>query len=46
MPQLTDLIQEARLNLIIFHLRKGDIGEAYNLVKDLEPVTPSVSVGS
>ncbi|CAJ1414714.1 unnamed protein product [Effrenium voratum] len=40
LPQLIDIIPEARLNLVIFHLRKGEATEAYNLIKDLEPSMP------
>jgi len=38
-PQL-DIIPEARLNLVIYHLRSGDVNEAYALIKDIEPTTP------
>ncbi|KAK2151841.1 hypothetical protein LSH36_349g03056 [Paralvinella palmiformis] len=40
LPPLIDVIPEARLNLVIYYLRQDDIGEAYNLIKDLEPTTP------
>jgi intraflagellar transport protein 56 len=39
-PPLLDVIPEARLNLVIHHLRKDDIVAAYNLMKDVEPSTP------
>eukprot|EP00854_Cymbomonas_tetramitiformis_P001982 gene1982-2668_t len=31
---------EARLNLVIYYLRNGEVTEAYNLIQDLEPNTP------
>ncbi len=40
MPQLGDTPPEAGLNLVIHLLRRGDVAEAYRLVKDLEPHQP------
>mmetsp|Transcript_10534 Transcript_10534/g.23713 ORF Transcript_10534/g.23713 Transcript_10534/m.23713 type:complete len:561 (-) Transcript_10534:157-1839(-) len=40
LPPLLDIIPEARLNLVIFHLRTEEVMEAYNLIKDLEPAVP------
>eukprot|EP00998_Keelungia_sp_KM082_P008963 NODE_513_length_1857_cov_204.964740_g505_i0.p1 GENE.NODE_513_length_1857_cov_204.964740_g505_i0~~NODE_513_length_1857_cov_204.964740_g505_i0.p1 ORF type:complete len:582 (+),score=174.64 NODE_513_length_1857_cov_204.964740_g505_i0:115-1746(+) len=40
LPPLVDLIAEARLNLVIYHLRNDEVQDAYQLIKDLEPVTP------
>lgn len=40
LPPLVDLIPEARLNLVIYHLRHNEVMEAYDLIKDLEPSTP------
>jgi intraflagellar transport protein 56 len=41
LPPLMDIVvPEARLNLVIYHLRHDQITEAYELIKDLEPVTP------
>ena len=40
LPQLGDVPPEARLNLVIHHLRHGEVGEAFNLIKDMEPTTP------
>ncbi|KAF4699714.1 Intraflagellar transport protein 56 [Perkinsus olseni] len=42
LPQLLDIIPEARLNLIIYHLRapNGDPQEAFNLLKGVEPSQP------
>ncbi|KAG5455874.1 MAG: hypothetical protein BJ554DRAFT_4555 [Olpidium bornovanus] len=39
-PPLLDVVPEARLNLVIYHLRNDDVQSAYNLLKDLEPSTP------
>eukprot|EP00842_Homolaphlyctis_polyrhiza_P006873 jgi/Hompol1/775/HPOL_002573-RA len=39
-PPLLDVIPEARLNLVIYHLRNDDIVSAFNLMKDVEPSTP------
>ncbi len=40
LPPLIDVIPEARLNMVIFHLRNDDLKEAYELMKDVEPATP------
>ncbi|XP_054242632.1 intraflagellar transport protein 56 isoform X1 [Indicator indicator] len=40
LPPLVDVIPEARLNLVIYYLQQGDVKEAYNLIKDLEPTAP------
>ena len=40
LPPLVDAIPEARLNLVIYHLRHDAVNEAYELVRDLEPTTP------
>lgn len=40
LPGLVDFLPEARLNLVIYHLRNDDIDEAYELIKDIEPGTP------
>ncbi|VDO03862.1 unnamed protein product [Rodentolepis nana] len=40
LPPLIDVLPEARLNLVIYHLRREDIGSAYELLKDIEPITP------
>ncbi|KAJ1568612.1 Intraflagellar transport protein 56, partial [Cladochytrium tenue] len=39
-PRLLDVIPEARLNLVIYHLKNDDIVSAFNLMKDVEPSTP------
>eukprot|EP00307_Rebecca_sp_RCC1486_P013510 CAMPEP_0119419176 /NCGR_PEP_ID=MMETSP1335-20130426/20111_1 /TAXON_ID=259385 /ORGANISM="Chrysoculter rhomboideus, Strain RCC1486" /LENGTH=588 /DNA_ID=CAMNT_0007444465 /DNA_START=30 /DNA_END=1796 /DNA_ORIENTATION=+ len=40
LPALIDVIAEARLNLVIYHMHHGEVEEAYNLMKDLEPTSP------
>jgi intraflagellar transport protein 56 len=40
LPPLIDIIPEARLNLVIYHLKNDDVAEAFKLVKDMEPVVP------
>ncbi len=40
LPPLIEAIPEARLNLVIYHLRNHNISEAYELLKDIEPSTP------
>jgi len=40
LPKLMDVIPEARLNLVIYHLKSNDLNEAFELVKDLKPNTP------
>lgn len=39
-PSLLDVIPEARLNLVIYHLKSADLVSAFNLMKDTEPATP------
>lgn len=39
-PPLVDVIPEAKLNLVIYYLRKQEIEEAFNMLKDIEPITP------
>eukprot|EP00731_Ephydatia_muelleri_P029449 Em0020g1093a len=39
-PQLLGVVQEARLNLAIYHLKHDNIDEAYTLIRDLEPGSP------
>ncbi|EGR30631.1 tetratricopeptide repeat protein [Ichthyophthirius multifiliis] len=39
-PPLIDVFPEARLNLVIYHLKNGSYQEAFTLVKDLEPSVP------
>ena len=36
---LLDIIPEAKQNLIIYYLRNDQVNQAYNLVKELQPVT-------
>jgi intraflagellar transport protein 56 len=41
LPGLVDkVVPEARLNLVIYHLRAGNVLEAYDLVRDVTPVLP------
>lgn len=40
LPPLVDFVPAARLNLVIHYLRNGEVQEAFELVKDLEPTTP------
>ena len=41
LPPLLDVVEpEARLNLVIYHLRQDQVSEAYELLKDMDPVTP------
>ena len=39
---LVGLVPEARLNLVIHYLRKGDVQPAFDLMKDVEPTQPQV----
>lgn len=41
LPPLVDVIPEARLNLIIHHLKVGDLQEANRYAEDLKPLSPS-----
>lgn len=40
LPNLVDVIPEARLNLVIYYLKQDDMREAFELIKDLEPAVP------
>ncbi|KAK9295898.1 hypothetical protein QLX08_009930 [Tetragonisca angustula] len=40
LPNLVDVIPEARLNLVIYYLKQDDVREAFELIKDLEPAVP------
>ncbi|XP_022916832.1 intraflagellar transport protein 56 isoform X2 [Onthophagus taurus] len=40
LPGLIDVVAEARLNLVIHHLKQNDTKEAYDLIKDLQPAVP------
>lgn len=40
LPGLLDIIPEARLNLAILHLKRGETQEAYNMVKNIQPKVP------
>lgn len=36
---LVDIIPEAKLNLIIYYLRNDQVTQAYNLIKDVQPIS-------
>jgi intraflagellar transport protein 56 len=40
LPKLVNLLPEARMNLAIYYLRNGESREAYELMKEVEPVGP------
>lgn len=40
LPDLVDIIPEAKLNLAIYHLRNNEVEEASEVLEDLEPTTP------
>jgi intraflagellar transport protein 56 len=40
LPGLVDVIPEARLNLIIYYLRRRAVQDAYDLIRDLDAATP------
>ncbi|EDS26880.1 conserved hypothetical protein [Culex quinquefasciatus] len=40
LPHLIDIVPEARLNLAIHHLRRGEIQEAHQLMKEVQPSVP------
>ena len=40
LPPLVGVCPEARLNMAIYHLRRGDAEQAFKVVKDLDPVAP------
>lgn len=41
LPQLIDVVPEARLNLAIFHMKRGEASEALQLMKNIEPKIPT-----
>lgn len=41
MPQLIDVVPEARLNLATFHMKRGEASEAFQLMKNVEPRIPT-----
>jgi len=42
LPGLLDIISEARLNLVIYHLKNEETIPAYQLMKEVDPATPQV----
>ncbi|XP_024372333.1 intraflagellar transport protein 56 isoform X3 [Physcomitrium patens] len=39
-PRMLGILPEARMNLVIYHLKHGEIQDAYSMVKDFEATTP------
>ena len=33
-------VPEARLNLVIYHMHQGEVQEAYELMREIEPTSP------
>ena len=42
LPDYVDVIPEARVNLVIYHLRNDEYQAAYDLLEDVEPSNPIV----
>lgn len=40
LPDLLDIIPEARLNLAIHHLKRNEIQDAHQMIKDIQPKVP------
>jgi intraflagellar transport protein 56 len=40
LPPIVDVIPEAKLNLVIHHLKNEEVDEAYKLIKDMDCVVP------
>ncbi|CAG2180680.1 unnamed protein product, partial [Oppiella nova] len=40
LPPLVDVLPEAKLNLVIYHLKNDNVSEANRLIKDLDPSLP------
>lgn len=40
LPPLVGVVPEARLNLVIYHMHNGEVQEAFDLMKDVEPASP------
>jgi intraflagellar transport protein 56 len=40
LPKLLDIVPEARLNLAIHHLKRNEIQEAHQMIKDIQPKVP------
>ena len=40
LPSLVDIVPEARLNLAIHHLKRGEVTEAHQLMKEVQPAMP------
>lgn len=44
LPKLIDVIPEARYNLSILYLRQNEPVEAYNVIKDIDPLDPADAI--
>lgn len=44
LPQLIDVVPESRLNLSIFYMKRGEAGEAFQLMKNIEPNIPTAYI--
>jgi intraflagellar transport protein 56 len=40
LPELLDIVPEARLNLAIHHLKRNEVQEAHQMIKDIQPKVP------
>jgi intraflagellar transport protein 56 len=40
LPPLVGIVPAARLNLVIYHMHNGEVQEAFELMKDVEPSSP------
>ena len=40
LPPLVGVVPEARLNLVIYHMHNGEVQEAFELMKEIEPSSP------
>lgn len=40
LPPIVGTVPEARLNLVIYHMHQGEVQEAYELMREIEPTSP------
>jgi intraflagellar transport protein 56 len=40
LPPIVGTVPEARLNLVIYHMQQGEVQEAYELMREIEPTSP------
>jgi len=40
LPPIVGTVPEARLNLVIYHMHHGEVQEAYELMREIEPTSP------